>query len=203
MVNEEEENMRIGKYVIDPVLFEKGFSKGCGPLACESICCSTGVFADLKEKEIILSHKETVKKYMDETQTTDDSRWVDSEVCDDNDYPSGKKVGTEVFNDKCVFLNKSGMCSLQITGASEGIGRWALKPFYCIAFPITVDEGVLTFDDFQQGKTQCCSSIDAKETTLVESCRDELELILGHDGYKELLGGQRESPARRSLVPLG
>ncbi len=119
MVNEEEENMRIGKYVIDPVLFEKGFSKGCGPLACESICCSTGVFADLKEKKLILSHKETVKKYMDETQTTDDSQWFDSEVCDDNDYPSGKKVGTEVFNDKCVFLNKSGMCSLQLAGGES------------------------------------------------------------------------------------
>lgn len=200
---EEKENMRIGKYEIDPVLFKKGFSKGCGPLACESTCCSVGVFADLKEKGLILSHKETVKKYMDDTQTIDDSQWFDSEVFDDNDYPSGKAVGTQVFNNKCVFLNKLGMCSLQIAGASEGMGRWALKPFYCIAFPITVDEGVLTFDDFQQGKTQCCSSIDAKESTLVESCRDELELILGHDGYKELISGQRESSAGRSLVPLG
>jgi len=192
--------MRIGKYEIDPLLFEKGFPKGCGPLACESTCCSFGVFADLKEKELILSHKETIKKYMDETQTTNDSQWFDSEVFDDSDYPSGKSVGTEVYNDKCVFLNKVGMCSLQIAGATEGMGRWALKPFYCIAFPITVDEGVLTFDDFQQGKTQCCSSIDTRETTLVESCKDELELILGHDGYEELLGGQRELSAGRTTV---
>lgn len=201
-MDEEKRIMRIGKYEIDPVLFEKGFSKGCGPLECESTCCSVGVFADLKEKEVILSHKETVKKYMDETQTTDDSRWFDGEVLDDNDYPSGKAVGTEVFNDKCVFLNKSGLCTLQIAGESEGMGRWALKPFYCIAFPITVEEGVLTFDDFHQGKTQCCSSIDTKETTLVESCKDELELILGYEGYKELLGEKRESPAGRTLVPL-
>ena len=194
--------MRIGKYEIDPVLFEKGFPKGCGPLACESTCCSVGVFADLKEKELILSHKDAVKKYMDETQTTDDSRWFDNEVVGDSDYPSGKAVGTEVFNDKCVFLNKSGMCSLQSAGAGEGMGRWALKPFYCIAFPITVEEGVLTFDDFQQGKTQCCSSIDTKETTLVESCKDELELILGHDGYDKLLGGLRGSFAGRSHVPM-
>lgn len=187
--------MRVGKYEIDPILFEKGFSKGCGPLACESTCCSVGVFADLEEKELILSHKEAVKKFMDETQTTDDSLWFDSDVLDDSDYPSGKAIGTEVFNDKCVFLNKSGMCSLQIAAASEGIGRWGLKPFYCTAFPITVEEGVLTFDDFQQGKTHCCSSIDTKVTTLVESCRDELERILGRDGYKELTGGQRESPA--------
>ncbi len=189
--------LRAGKYEIDPVLFEKGFAKGCGPFRCESKCCSVGVYVDLKEKETILSHKETIKKYMDETQTTDDSRWFDSEIEDDRDYPSGKAVGTEVFNDKCVFLNKKGKCSLQVMGNEEGIGGWAIKPFYCIAFPISIEDGVLTFDDFQQGETQCCStvrnfsaeggSVSGGEMPLVDSCKAELEFVLGKEGYKQLL----------------
>ncbi|MGA7159942.1 MAG: DUF3109 family protein [Bacteroidota bacterium] len=186
------ETMRIGKYEIDPILFEKGFSKGCGPFACESTCCTAGVYVDLKEKELILSHKEVIKKYMDETQVSDDTRWFDGEIEDDGDYPSGKIVGTEVVNDKCVFLNKFGMCSLQIAGMEEKLGRWALKPFYCVAFPITVDEGVVTFDDFLHQKTTCCSFIDDRETTLVEACKEELEFVLGQTGYAELSVMQKE-----------
>jgi len=184
--------MRVSEYEIDPILFQKGFSKGCGPFACESTCCAAGVYIDLKEKELILSHKETIKKYMDETQLTDDTRWFDAEVLDDKDFPSGKTIGTEVFNDKCVFLNKSGMCSLQITGTEEKLGRWALKPFFCVAFPITIDGGVVTFDDFLYQKTTCCSFIDNRETTLVEACKEELEFVLGKDGYEDLTVLQKE-----------
>ena len=59
----------IGKFKIDPVLFEKGFSKGCGPHQCETTCCSSGVFLDPADRDIILEHKEEVKLQMDETQT--------------------------------------------------------------------------------------------------------------------------------------
>ncbi|MDE3058022.1 MAG: DUF3109 family protein [Bacteroidota bacterium] len=179
----------IGKYEIDPVLFEKGFAKECGPFRCESKCCSVGVYVDLKERGKILSYKETIKRYMDETQTADDSRWFDSEIEDDPDYPSGKAVGTEIFGGKCVFLTKEGRCSLQIMGIEEGFGEWALKPFYCIAFPITIENGVVTFDDFQQDNTRCCSVVESTadgSTPLVDSCKAELEFVLGEDGYRQL-----------------
>ncbi len=192
--------MHIGKYAIDPILFEKGFSKGCGPFACESTCCSSGVYVDIKERELILSHKETVKKYMDETQVADDARWFDGEVVEDGDYPSGKAVGTEVFNDKCVFLNKSGMCVLQIAGTEEKLGRWAWKPFYCVAFPITVDENVVTFDDLLLDEAPCCSFVDNKETTLVDACKEELEFVLGRNGFEELIKKQKEISS--SELPL-
>jgi Protein of unknown function (DUF3109) len=195
--------MHIGKYDIDPILFEKGFLKGCGPFACESTCCAGGVYVDLKEKELILSHKETVKKYMDETQLADDTRWFDNDVEDDADFPSGKIVGTEVVNDKCVFLNKTGLCSLQIAGTEEKLGRWALKPFYCVAFPITVEEGVLTFDDFLNAKTSCCSLTDNKEATLVEACKEELEFVLGSSGYKTLSEMRKEFLSKQLPLSAG
>jgi hypothetical protein len=176
----------IGKFKIDPILFEKGFLKGCGPYQCETTCCSSGVFLDPADRDVILDHREEVKLQMDETQTTDDAVWFDNKREEDIDFPSGYAVGTEVFNDKCVFLRQDGRCSVQLVSADKYNDPWKIKPFYCIAFPIAVDHGVVTYDDYQDGKTQCCSIVGDTEATLVDSCMAELEFVLGKDGYSEL-----------------
>ncbi len=178
--------LTIGKYKIDPVLFEKGFSKGCGPYQCETTCCSSGVFLDPKDRDVIIAHTEEVKLQMDETQTTNEAVWFDNRQEQDMDFPSGYAVGTEVFNDKCVFLRKDGRCSVQLVSAEKYNDPWKIKPFYCIAFPIAVDNGVVTYDDYQDGKTKCCSIVRDTEATLVDSCKAELEYVLGKDGYQEL-----------------
>jgi hypothetical protein len=188
--------LRIGKYIVDPVLFEKGFTDGCGPFSCESTCCEGGVYADLNEKENILDHREMIFKYLDDTQQHNVNNWFEDTSEDDLDYPSGKSIGTMIYNDKCVFLNKEGMCSLQITGLREGIGPWAIKPFFCVAFPITVDEGVLTFDDYQQGSSHCCSVEDTKRATLIDACKVELEYMLGEQAYQQLKEIQRDKIGR-------
>jgi len=180
-------NIRIGAHDVDAMILEKSFASGCGPFACESTCCSAGVYVDLEEKAKILAHKETIKKYLDETQTADESRWFDGEVIEDPDFPSGKAIGTEVLNGKCVFLNNMGRCSLQVAGSEEKLGRWALKPFYCVAFPITVEDGIVTFDDFVEEKPSCCSVVDERQTSIVTACREELEFVLGSSGYSELV----------------
>lgn len=178
--------LRIGKYTIDPILLEKGFAVGCGPHQCQTTCCRSGVFVDLKEKETILQHKETIKLMMDETQTTDESRWFEQRMEKDVDFPSGYSVGTEVHNDKCVFLRSDGRCSVQLVSAEQYGDPWKIKPFYCIAFPITVENGLLTFDDFQQGEAPCCTIVNETETLLIDSCRAELEFVLGKEGYRQL-----------------
>lgn len=179
-------NLTIGKYKIDPVLFEKGFSKGCGPYQCETTCCSSGVFLDPTDRDVIIDHKEEVKLLMDETQTTNDAVWFDNKREEDLDFPSGYAVGTEVFNDKCVFLRKDGRCSVQLVSVEKYNDPWKIKPYYCVAFPIAVDNGVLTYDDYQDGKTQCCSIVRDTDATLVESCKAELEYVLGKEGYEQL-----------------
>ncbi len=176
----------IGKYKIDPVLFEKGFSRGCGPYQCETTCCSSGVYLDPNDRDVIMDHKEDVKLQMDETQTTNDSVWFDNKQEEDVDFPSGFAVSTEVFNDKCVFLRKDGRCSVQLVSADKYSDPWKIKPFYCVAFPIALDHGVLTYDDYQDGKTKCCSIVVDTDVTLVDSCKAELEYVLGKDGYSEL-----------------
>ncbi len=178
--------LRIGKYNIDPVLFQKGFAKGCGPHRCETMCCSSGVFVDPAERDVILQHKEHVKRFMNETQTTDDTAWFDNRFEEDPDFPSGTSVGTEVYNNKCVFLRNDGRCSVQLVSDEQYNDPWKIKPFYCVAFPIVVMDGVLTFDDYQQDNATCCSVVNDTETMLVDSCKAELEFVLGKDGYKEL-----------------
>lgn len=180
------EELYVGKYKIDPTLFEKGFTKGCGPYQCETTCCSSGVFLDPSDRDVILEHKEEVKLQMDETQTTNENVWFDNTREEDTDFPSGYAVGTEVYNNKCVFLRKDGRCSVQLVSAEKYNDPWKIKPYFCIAFPISVDNGVLTFDDYQQGKTGCCTIVGNSESTLVDSCRAELEFVLGKEGYNEL-----------------
>ncbi|MFA6540179.1 MAG: DUF3109 family protein [Bacteroidota bacterium] len=180
-------DLYIGKYKIDTVLFEKGFAKGCGPHKCETTCCASGVFLDPAERDIILQHKDEIKPMMDATQSTDDSLWFDNRKEVDVDFPSGFAVGTEVINDKCAFLRADGRCSIQLHSAEKYNDPWKIKPFYCIAFPIVVIDGVLTFDDYQQDNASCCSIVRDTETTLVESCKAELEFVLGLEGYRQLV----------------
>jgi hypothetical protein len=177
----------IGKYKIDPVLFEKGFAKDCGPHKCETTCCSSGVFLDPTDRDVIIQNKEEIKTKMDETQTTDDTKWFDNRKEIDVDFPSGFAVGTEVFNDKCVFLRNDGRCSVQLLSAEKFDDPWKIKPFYCVAFPICLDNGLLTFDDYQQDSAACCSIVKQTESTLVDSCKAELEYVLGADGYRQLV----------------
>src|SRR2546430_11141247 len=47
----------------------------------------------------------------------------------------------------CVFLDKNHYCSIQVAAVKNNLHRWAWKPTYCIMFPITVVDGVLTYDD--------------------------------------------------------
>jgi hypothetical protein len=181
------EKLYIGKYEIDPILFTKGFAVNHGPYQCETKCCASGVWTDVKEKDIIMSYKEQIKGFMDDTQTTDDTKWFDPEEIDDADFVSGRAIGTQTFNNKCVFLMKDGRCSVQLF-SKESLGDpWKIKPFYCVAFPICVSDGVLTFDDYQQGCAHCCSIVDNAEVSMVESCKAELEYVLGAEGYATLV----------------
>ena len=192
-------DLLIGKYRVDPILFEQGFAKGCGPFQCRTSCCHSGVFVDPSEMETILRHKEEVKAQMDETQVTDESAWFEKRYEDDIDFPSGTSIGTEVHNGKCTFLRKDGRCSIQLVSAEKYDDPWKIKPFYCIAFPIVVIDGLLTFDDYQQDNASCCSIVRDTETSLVESCKAELEFVLGEEGYRQLAAMKNSFDSKKEM----
>jgi malonyl CoA-acyl carrier protein transacylase len=178
--------LKIKQFSIANEFFEKGYPAGFSPCTCSSNCCKGGVWTDIKERDVILDHREMIAQYMDESQTKDHALWFEKHVSDDADFPSGKTVGTEVINDKCAFLDKSGRCSIQVASVENGMHKWELKPLYCILFPIEVSNNVVGFDTMLQGEDTCCTVSSVFETPLYQACKDELTHLLGEDGYRAL-----------------
>ena len=172
---------------VDPALFEPKFAGECSMNNCNAHCCREGVWVDPLEQQKILEHAHTIIRHMDPGQETDPARWFDGEVEEDPDYPSGRCEGTRTTERGCVFLDDRGWCVLQKAAAAEGMDKFALKPYYCVAFPLTIAEGVLTVDDPDfTNRTACCSTIDGGAHAPADVCREELEFMLGTDGLREL-----------------
>ncbi len=177
----------ISNLTVDKNFFGQSFERGCSMMNCNGKCCKDGVWADPTERDRILAHKDVIKKYMEPEQEHDHTTWFDSEEVEDPDFPSGKAIGTQTRQHGCVFLNSNGHCVLQRAATEEGMSKFALKPFYCFAFPIAMEFGELVLDDSDfTNRTQCCSTIEEGNLTAMEVCAEELEFMLGDDGFAEL-----------------
>jgi hypothetical protein len=185
-------SLKVGRFVIDGGLFTKGFPSGGGPCRCSSTCCAGGVLVDKTEHDVILAHHDLIARHMDETQVTDHMKWFESEEVHDTDFASGKAVGTEVINEKCAFLDKTGRCSIQLAAVSSGMHKWALKPLFCVLFPIEISNGVVSFDDMLQNQEACCSVGGEFDIPLFEGCREELEHLVGKEGYARMQDHYKE-----------
>lgn len=187
-------NLQIKGYQIDPIIFELGFENS-SPNECKGLCCRSGVWVSLKEKEQILENKDLFKKFMDETQTLDDSIWFENNITADIDFPDGLCDSTNVYNDKCVFLNKEYKCILQVAALESGFDKFKFKPYFCITFPVVISQNTITYDDFLLNIAPCCSAKKTKNPNFIEQCEIELLHILGKDGYiklKELAEGNKK-----------
>jgi hypothetical protein len=179
----------IGELRAGAELAEKRFAAGCSMARCNANCCAGGVFADPSERDEILKHADLVRSHMDPAQERDVSRWFEKEEMEDADYPSGRAVGTEVYGGRCVFLNSNGMCVLQLAANAAGMERYALKPFYCWLYPVTVEHGELTLHDPEYAaRPECCSCADEGPLTVFDVCAEELRIALGDEGLEELRG---------------
>lgn len=176
---------------IDPKIFTHPFLKGCDIGSCFGECCNWGVYADYQEMNLILENKEIVKQYMDESQTKDDTLWFET-LQEDFDFSSGYCSGTQVFDNRCVFLNKKGFCSLQKMAISRNEPKWKYKPIYCVLFPLMVDEGILCIDEEHLERQSYCSKTENHTFTVFEACKEELMHFLGNDGFEELLKYKNE-----------
>jgi hypothetical protein len=179
----------IHELYVDPEILTQRFLPTCSMCNCDGTCCAEGVLLDVKEKEVILSHSDLIKKYLEPEQEQDTTRWFDNNIEHDPDFPSGKCDGTAVQSNGCVFLCSKGLCALQKTAMAEGMDKFALKPFYCVAFPITIDEHVLTtYEPEFTNRRQCCSIVPDGAMTALDVCREEFEYILGAEGLMEIDG---------------
>lgn len=178
-------NKVINGLIIDPLIFTQKFVKGCDVCICSGECCYYGVYTDKSEYELIMSKKDRIIKSMDDSQTKNFEDWFEDEQ-EDSDFPSGIAVGTEVYNGKCVFLDKQGFCTLQKIAIEDGENKWKYKPLYCILFPLVIFEGKLTVDDEHLDRMHYCNKPQNQVSTVFEACKNELKHVLGEEGFKEL-----------------
>jgi Fe-S-cluster containining protein len=171
---------------IDPLIFTFKFTCRC----MGGECCNYGVYTDYKEHEKILSVKDEIIAMMDESQSKNVDEWFEAPEKDD-DFESGIAVGTNIINDKCTFLDKDGLCTLQKLGLSKGMHKWAYKPIYCVLFPLTIYQGALTVDDEHIDRLNSCNRYVNEGLTIFDSCKEELKYFLGESGFVEL-GKYRE-----------
>lgn len=179
--------MDIDGVKLESRILRDGFVHPDGPRACTSKCCRHGVYLDPKERDKILSHSTLIEKYLDSSQTKDVNSWFDNREQEDNDFPSGRCVSTMIYNGKCVFLNAKGQCVLQITEVQEKLGKFSLKPYYCVLFPITKINGVFEYDDLCEGECDCCTASPQSGRKMLEVCKIEFEYALGSEKYNEML----------------
>jgi len=174
--------LRVGKN-----LLSHRFSSGCSMSNCNGICCTLGVYADLKERDKILDHREMILRYMEPQQEHDSLKWFESEEIEDPDFVSGRSVGTQARDYGCVFLDCAGRCILQKACIAEGLHPYFLKPFYCVAFPVVIDNGELIIDDIELvNRPPCCIISPDGVQDVFDVCKMELEFVLGRDGMEEL-----------------
>lgn len=178
--------LRIQGYRISEELFSRGYPAGAGPCHCNARCCARGVDVDLPERDAILRQADLIKPHLDATQERDESRWFETETKLDPDFASGACASTAVIHDKCAMLDGMGRCSLQVAMLAQGRQRWALKPRYCILYPLEVIAGVIRFSPMLQDQRACCSVTTEFSQPLFEVCRDELVYLLGEAGFAEL-----------------
>ena len=174
--------LRVHENMLEPV-----FAAGCSMMNCNATCCGGGVFADIKERETILEHVALITQYMEPDQEHDPAQWFDEHEVIDMDFPSGKAIGTKATEHGCVFLDSKGRCVLQTAASEEGMGKFALKPFYCVAYPVTINKATLMIDDpTLTERNECCSAVGNGSLTVFEVCAEELEFTLGPKGIDEL-----------------
>ena len=167
-------------------LFTTGFRTGQGPFNCTSRCCYRGAYMDVAERDILLKHSDIISPLLDTTQSRDTETWFEPKDFADPDYASGRCIGTGTVNGKCAFQNEKGWCSVQMAGAESKGHKWAIKPIYCVTFPVEVVDGWLRFNAMMQGKEPCCSVEEIFDTPLFEACKEEIVHLLGEDGYAEI-----------------
>ena len=174
--------LRIGPYLVSPDVFTRGYQQGTGPWTCTSQCCGGGAYVDVKEREVVLAHAALIKPHLDETQTLDETRWFEAETRKDHDYPSGECVGTTVQDGKCVMQDKRGYCSIQVAAAEAGRTKWAIKPLYCVLYPLEVIDNVIRYDKRFHGLRPCCTAETTFEIPLFEACHEEVVHLVGEAG---------------------
>lgn len=208
-MSEETEYLEFKGMKIDPLIFTQGFVPGCNISICGGQCCNWGVYMDRDFQPVIMEYEDRIKDVMDEFQPKDSSLWFEKELEEDSDFPSGYAIGTELFvNNKgttqCVFKDKKGYCSLQVMAVENGKHKWEIKPKYCIMYPITIIDKVLTVDNDHSERLDYCGVHHSENytQTIFDAMTEEIKFIMGEDGYDFLNDHYKKNYAKKYQIEI-
>jgi hypothetical protein len=80
------------------------------------------------------------------------------------------------------------LCALQVTSEQLGLAYPGLKPLFCALYPLQVrdDEIVIDHETVQNFGGAVCQRACTTKQPLYRVFKEELQLVLGEEGYREL-----------------
>ena len=168
---------------IDPLVYTARFPEQCRLDLCASRCCRFGVWVDSEEKKAILANAALFVPHL-RPEAADPETWF-GKTESDPDCPSGWAVETQQVDGYCAFFNPRCGCALQKAAADAGLHEWALKPRFCIMFPLVVSEGTLTVDEDM--KSLWCMKEKNRTQPILSAVRREGDHLFGEETAKRLL----------------
>jgi len=166
---------------IDTRIFQLRYFTHCSRCNfCHDWCCSFGVELDLENVQRIQAEAEGLEQLV----KTERNQWFEQEIEQDEEFPGGKYTGTNVINDACVFLNRSGRgCLLHTYSIQKGTDYHHLKPIVCVIYPLTFSKGILLPADEIEDRSLVCMG---EGLTLYRALKDELAFYFGSEFVTEL-----------------
>lgn len=170
---------------IDPGVLREDAVRRCGDVKCVGACCSDGVWLCEEEAPRILEWAGAIKACLPPDRH-DQSIWFERR--DD-------EVGTAAVADPlrpnqtcCVFLQTDRKCALQVVSQANNLGWPGLKPYYCALYPLYTEDDTLLVDRITPRNVTgaMCRHAKPPKQPVYKLFRDEMVLVLGEDGYREL-----------------
>ncbi len=185
--------MIINGYKIHPELLEEVKAERCILHECLGACCTGGAWLDVEQLKLIVPHAGSIQANLPE-ERRDPNTWFSAPTADEH-APAGAVIGTNVIDDPrrpgetcCTFLRPDRLCALQVTSQQLGLEYPGLKPLFCALYPLQVreDELVIDHDTAQGFGGATCQRACVVRQPLYRVFKEEMILVLGEDGYREL-----------------
>ncbi|HTP10630.1 MAG TPA: DUF3109 family protein [Anaerolineae bacterium] len=185
--------MIINGYKIHPELLEEVYAERCVLPECLGACCTGGAWLDVEQLKTIVPHVGAIQANLPE-ERRDPNAWFSAPAADE-DSPEGAILGTNVVDDPrrpgetcCVFLRPDRLCALQVTSQQLSLDYPGLKPLFCALYPLQIrdDEIVIDHETAQNFGGAVCQRAATDKRPLYRVFQDELMLVLGAEGYREL-----------------
>jgi hypothetical protein len=195
---EKDDALVINGIRISPGILRKKAVRRCSEIKCLAACCTDGVWLLDDEAPRILEWADAIKACLPPDRH-DESQW----------FEQGKgELGTIPVKDPvrpddtcCVFLQPDRKCALQVVSRANNLGWPGIKPYYCTLYPLYVEDDELLLDNVTHLNVNG-AMCRAEKPPRQEVCKlfpDELTLVLGEEGFRELCEKAESSkkPAKR------